>query len=66
LLALVHAADKICGYVKCVEELAAGNAEFAQAEKALRAAIEGLDLPEVRYFMETFAPSFRLTLDDLR
>jgi len=66
LLELVHAADKICGYVKCVEEVSAGNAEFAQAENALRAAIERIDLPEVRYFMETFAPSFRLTLDDLR
>lgn len=66
LLELVHAADKICGYVKCLEEVSAGNAEFAQAEKALRVTIEKIALPEVRYFMETFAPSFRLTLDDLR
>ena len=66
LLDLVRAADKICGYVKCLEETSAGNAEFAQAEKALRAAIEQIALPEVRYFMATFAPSFRLTLDDLR
>ena len=28
--------------------------------------IEKLALPEVRYFMDTFAPSFRLTLDELR
>jgi 5'-deoxynucleotidase len=62
---LVKAADKVCAYVKCLEEVAAGNNEFAKAEKALRAAVDGLDLPEVRYFMETFAPSFRLTLDEL-
>ena len=35
------------------------------AEKGLRASVEGLDLPEVRYFLETFVPSFRLTLDEL-
>ena len=62
---VVKAADKICAYVKCLEEVAAGNGEFAKAEKALRASVEALDLPEVRYFLETFAPSFRLTLDEL-
>ena len=36
-----------------------------KAEKALRATVEGLALPEVRYFLETFVPSFRLTLDEL-
>lgn len=63
--AIVKAADKICAYVKCLEEVATGNGEFAQAEKALRASVEALALPEVHYFLETFAPSFRLTLDDL-
>jgi 5'-deoxynucleotidase len=62
---LVRAADKLCAYLKCLEEISAGNAEFAQAEKALRATVESLDLPEVRYFTETFVPSFRLTLDEL-
>jgi 5'-deoxynucleotidase len=62
---LVRAADKLCAYLKCLEEISAGNAEFAQAEKALRATVESLELPEVRYFMETFVPSFRLTLDEL-
>ena len=63
--AIVKAADKICAYVKCLEETAAGNGEFAQAEQSLRASVDTLDLPEARYFLETFAPSFRLTLDDL-
>ena len=62
---LVKAADKLCAYVKCLEEIAAGNHEFARAEKALRESVEALDLPEVRYFLQTFAPSFRLTLDEL-
>jgi 5'-deoxynucleotidase len=64
-LTLVRAADKLCAWVKCVEELSAGNPEFVQAEKALRAAVEQIDLAEVRYFVETFVPSFRLTLDEL-
>jgi 5'-deoxynucleotidase len=62
---LVAAADKLCAYLKCLEEMGAGNHEFAKAEKALRASVEALDLPEVRYFLDTFVPSFRLTLDEL-
>lgn len=62
---IVKAADKLCAYIKCLEEMSAGNREFAKAEAALRQNVEGLDLPEVKYFLETFVPSFRLTLDDL-
>jgi len=66
LRVLVHAADKICGYLKALEEISTGNAEFVQAEKALRASIDEMALPEVRYFMDTFVASFRLTLDELK
>jgi 5'-deoxynucleotidase len=62
---LVKAADKLCAYMKCLEEVTAGNREFAEAEKTLRQTIEAIELPEVRYFVATFVPSFRLTLDDL-
>jgi len=62
---LVKAADKLCAYLKCLEEIGAGNQEFAKAEKALRTSVEELELPEVRYFLDTFVPSFRLTLDEL-
>jgi 5'-deoxynucleotidase len=63
--ALIKAADKLCAYLKCLEEITAGNREFGEAEKTLRRTIEAIDRPEVRYFVETFVPSFRLTLDDL-
>ena len=46
-LALVKAADKLCAYMKCLEETAAGNREFSRAEDALRATVEALKLPEV-------------------
>lgn len=62
---IVQAADKLCAFLKCLEETAAGNREFLRAEEALRATVEAIELPEVRYFLDTFVPSFRLTLDDL-
>ena len=64
-LELVKAADKLCAYIKCLEETAAGNKEFSHAEKALEATVKGIDLPEVGVFIETFVDSFRLTLDEL-
>lgn len=62
---LVKAADKICAYLKCVEELKGGNQEFSRAEKAVKAEIDKIGLPEVSYFMTHFAPSYSLTLDEL-
>lgn len=63
--AIVKAADKICAYLKCVEELSAGNTEFAKAKKTIENTISKLDKPEVKYFMETFVPSFSLSLDEM-
>lgn len=62
---LVKAADKICAYLKCIEEMKAGNQEFAKAEKTIKTDLNKLDLPEVAYFIEKFVPSFSLTLDEL-
>jgi 5'-deoxynucleotidase len=62
---LVKAADKICAYLKCLEELKAGNEEFAKAKNAVRREIEQLKMPEVDYFMKKFIASFSLTLDEL-
>ncbi|MDN0032078.1 5'-deoxynucleotidase [Oscillibacter ruminantium] len=63
---LVKAADKLSAYIKCVEEVKAGNGEFRDAAAQTRAALEGFHLPEVRYFLDTFMPSFSLTLDELK
>ncbi|MCI2055622.1 MAG: 5'-deoxynucleotidase [Oscillibacter sp.] len=64
--ALVKAADKLSAYIKCVEEVKAGNGEFREAAAQTRKALEAYGLPEVAYFMETFLPSFSLTLDELK
>ena len=63
---LVKAADKLSAHIKCLEELKAGNTEFREAAAQTRRALEAYDLPEVRYFMDTFLESFTLTLDELK
>ena len=63
---VVKAADKLSAYIKCVEELKAGNNEFREAAAQTRRALEGYGLPEVKYFLETFMESFSLTLDELK
>ena len=63
---LVKAADKLSAYIKCVEELKAGNNEFREAAGQTRKALEAYDLPEVAYFLKTFMDSFSLTLDELK
>jgi len=62
---LVKAADKISAYLKCVEELKAGNREFSVALEMTRQELTENKLPEVKYFLDVFAPSFSLSLDEL-
>ncbi|MFY9506919.1 MAG: 5'-deoxynucleotidase [Caldicoprobacterales bacterium] len=62
---IVKEADKICAYLKCIEELKAGNQEFSKAERAIAKDISQMEGPEVKYFMDKFVPSFHLTLDEL-
>ena len=65
VLSLVKAADKLSAYIKCVEELKAGNAEFRRAAEQTRAALDAMRLPELDYFMEHCMESFSMTLDEL-
>ena len=62
---LVKAADKLSAYIKCIEERKAGNNEFLSAEVQTRNILEGLQMPEVNYFLERFIPAFELNLDEL-
>lgn len=63
---LVKAADKISVYIKCLEETARGNQEFARAQEQIQAQLEACPLEEVRYFCREILPSFGLSLDDLQ
>ena len=62
---VVKAADKICAYIKCLEEKRAGNREFDYAAENIRSALESSPLPEVGDFLREFLPAFEMTLDEL-
>ncbi len=62
---LVKAADRICAYIKCLEERKAGNQEFESARKTVKKSIDKIDLPEVQDFMSECVPGFSMTLDEI-
>ena len=64
--ALVKAADKLSAYLKCVEELKAGNNEFRLAKEQTYAALTKNPLPALQHFIVHYLPSFELTLDELQ
>ena len=66
LLTVVKAADKLSAHIKCLEEVKAGNSEFRLASEQTRVALEKMDLPALKYFVEQFLPAFELTLDELQ
>lgn len=63
--ALVKAADKLSAYLKCVEEVKAGNAEFKKAKEQTYQALLQNPLPALACFIDEFLPGFELTLDEL-
>ena len=62
---LIKAADKLSAWIKCIEELKAGNLEFRAAAVQTEQALDEYHLPEVAFFKEHFMDSFRLTLDEM-
>ncbi|WP_034916115.1 MULTISPECIES: 5'-deoxynucleotidase [Erwinia] len=63
--AIVKQADALCAYLKCLEELAAGNHEFQLAKARLEKTLADRHSPEMDYFVEVFVPSFNLSLDEI-
>lgn len=61
----VKYADKICAYIKCLDEVKMGNKEFFNAEKTLMDEIRAYASAEVDYFVEHFIEAYKLTLDEL-
>ena len=60
----IKAADKISALIKCIEEEQSGNRDFERAKAATIRSIEALNMPEVKYFTDTFLPGYYLTLDE--
>ena len=63
---IVKAADKLSAYIKCLEELEAGNNEFGDAAGETLEALRRMELEEVTWFLEHFAEAVGLTLDGLQ
>ncbi|MBU5452237.1 5'-deoxynucleotidase [Pseudoflavonifractor sp. MSJ-30] len=62
---IVKAADKLSAHIKCLEELKAGNQEFATASAQTLAALEDTGREEVRWFLENCLEPFTRNLDQL-
>ena len=62
---LVKCADRLSAYLKCVEEVKAGNSEFKKAKSSILSDLKGLKSQEVDYYLKEFAPAYELTLDEL-
>ena len=43
-----------------------GNKDFEKACDSIKEIIDGMEMPEVKYFVEEFMPAYRLTLDDTK
>ncbi len=64
LLKLVKAADKLSALIKCIEEERMGNAEFRKAKEEILKSVVGMNIEEVRIFMDDFLASYNLSLDE--
>ena len=64
---IVKAADKLCAYLKCVEEYKNGNNEFKKALESSEKIVSDLGetVPEVKWFMENVASSYEKSIDEL-
>ncbi len=62
---LVKYADRLSAYLKCVEEVAAGNSEFKKALKTIEKELKNSGSREVEYYMREFVPAYSLSLDEL-
>lgn len=63
--ALVKAADKLDAYIKCLEEINAGNNDFKTALAQTKEALDKMDMPELRYFTDNCLAAFSMTVDEL-
>ncbi|MBO5713728.1 MAG: 5'-deoxynucleotidase, partial [Clostridia bacterium] len=62
---IMKLADKIAAYIKCVEEVKAGNKEFVKAKKTIKHDLDSCTRDEVKYFIKNILPCYEKTLDEL-
>ena len=61
----VKYADRLSAYVKCIEEVKAGNSEFKKAKTSIGHELKKITEPAVVYYLKEFIPTFELSLDEL-
>ena len=62
---VLKGADKLCAYIKCLQELERGNREFRSAAKYNENDLKALAIPEVDYFLEHYLSSFVKNIDEV-
>ena len=64
---IVKAADLLSAYLKAKDELRFGNHEFDHVVERLSIMIQNFaeDMPEVEFFLETFAELCAVSVDEL-
>ena len=62
---MVKCADRLSAYLKCVEEVKAGNSEFKKAKTSILNELKSAKSQDVDYYLKEFAPAYELTLDEL-
>lgn len=63
---IVKGADKLCAYIKCLQEMERGNMEFASARVSNEEGLRALQMPEVDFFVEHYVASFTKNIDEVR
>ena len=63
---IIKNADKLCAWIKCVQELNAGNKEFQAAFDSINETVKSLTTEEVVYFCENCLEAFSLSIDKLK
>ncbi len=61
---IVKAADKLCAYIKCIDEEKCGNTEFRSAKLSTEKALHESDCPELKYFIDNFLAPFEKNIDE--
>lgn len=62
---LIKSADRLSALLKCRAEIQTGNKEFEPAAEQILRRLQEDASPEVKYFLEVFAPSYERPLDHL-
>lgn len=63
---VVKCADKLAAYIKCIEEIEAGNPEYSAAIISQEEWLNNCEWPCVKYFLDNFIKAFYLSLDKLQ